>query len=469
VGANRLRSTTAAARAALADALRAASLRAASLLVVSLAGMQASQAHEIPSDVTVRMFLKPEGRQLEVLVRVPLEAMRDIEFPTFGPGYLEIDNAASALRDAALLWLANDIILYADGRRLPSPTLEAVRVSLPSDRSFADYAPAAAHLTAPPLPTSLQLPWQQAMLDARFVVPIGHAAGRFAVYPRLARLGLRVTTVVHLVTSSGTSRVLELDGDPGVVELDPSWRQSFVRFLGQGFRHILDGIDHLLFLLCLVVPIYRDWRGLGVTVTAFTIGHSVTLAGSAYDLAPDALWFPAFVETAIAASILVVALLNIAVAVGPGAFPWGQRTRLSRAQTPASPQTSPSSAQTPLSSPQTPAARATALARAVSWRSQAVIALGFGLVHGFGFSFALRHTLQLAGDHVPAALLSFNLGIELGQLLAVLLLIPACYFLFRWVVAPRFGTIVLSVIVAHTAWHWLLERFTVLSAYDFGL
>lgn len=452
MSANRPCSTAAAARVALANALRAASL-----LLVSLAGTNASYAHEIPSDVTVRMFLRPEGQQLEVLVRVPLEAMRDVEFPTFGPGYLEIDKASSALSDAALLWLANDILLYEDGRRLPSPRLETVRVSLPSDRSFTDYAPAVAHFTAPPLSTSLKLPWQQAMLDARFVVPIGRTAGRFAVYPRLARLGLRVTTVVHLVTSNGTSRVLELDGDPGVVELDPSWRQSFLRFLGQGFRHILDGIDHLLFLLCLVVPIYRDWRGLGVTVTAFTIGHSLTLAGSAYGLAPDALWFPAFVETAIAASILIVALLNIAAAVGPGAFPWGQRMRLSRAQTPPAPP----------SPPETPAARATVLASAVGWRSRAVAALGFGLVHGFGFSFALRHTLQLAGDHVPAALLSFNLGIELGQLLAVLLLIPVCYFGFRFVVERRFGTIVLSVIVAHTAWHWLLERFTVLSAYDF--
>ena len=74
--------------------------------------------------------------------------------------------------------------------------------------------------------------------------------------------------------------------------------------------HILDGIDHLLFLLGLVIP-FRRLRSLVVVVTSFTIAHSVTLIASAYNLAPDALWFPPLVETLIAVSIVYMAFENI--------------------------------------------------------------------------------------------------------------------------------------------------------------
>jgi len=94
-----------------------------------------------------------------------------------------------------------------------------------------------------------------------------------------------------------------------------------------------------------------------------------------------------------------------------------------------------------------------------------MIAFGFGLVHGFGFSFALRQTLQLAGSHMLTSLLSFNIGVELGQLLVLAMLIPALELLFRYAVAERIGTIILSALVAHTAWHWMMDRWGVLSKY----
>ena len=87
-----------------------------------------------------------------------------------------------------------------------------------------------------------------------------------------------------------------------------------------------------------------------------------------------------------------------------------------------------------------------------------LITFGFGLVHGFGFSFALKQTLQFAGSHLLTSLLSFNVGVELGQLLVLVLLIPALDLLFRFAVQERMGTIILSAIVAHTGWHWMLER-----------
>ena len=96
-----------------------------------------------------------------------------------------------------------------------------------------------------------------------------------------------------------------------------------------------------------------------------------------------------------------------------------------------------------------------------------MVTLGFGLVHGFGFSFALGETMQFAGAHLLTSLVAFNIGVELGQLLVLAILVPALAVLFRYVMTERVGTIVLSVIVAHTAWHWMTERFGILSQDSF--
>ena len=95
------------------------------------------------------------------------------------------------------------------------------------------------------------------------------------------------------------------------------------------------------------------------------------------------------------------------------------------------------------------------------------ITLGFGLIHGFGFSFALRETLQFAGSHMLMSLLSFNVGVELGQLTVVVLMVPVLEALFRFGVAERMGAIILSALVAHTAWHWMTDRGSELIQYQF--
>ena len=77
--------------------------------------------------------------------------------------------------------------------------------------------------------------------------------------------------------------------------------------------HILEGTDHLLFLLCLVIP-FRRLRPLVVIVTSFTVAHSITLIASAFGFGPDALWFPPLIETLIAVSIVYMALENIVYA-----------------------------------------------------------------------------------------------------------------------------------------------------------
>jgi hypothetical protein len=368
--------------------------------------LPSSFAHDIPADITIHTFLKPEGRLLHFVVRVPLKAMRDIEFPKRGPGYLEMTRVDEYLHDAAEQWLTNFTEIDENDAPLPKPQLVDARVSLESDRSFVSYEQAVAHVRGPRLPDNIDLYWDQAMLDVLLDYPIQSDRSQFSIHPAYERLGLRVITTLRFEPPSGADRAFEFSGDPGLVRLDPSWFQAALRFVNLGFLHILGGIDHLLFLLCLVIP-FRRFRPLVAIVTAFTIAHSVTLIASAFDLAPDALWFPPLIETLIAVSIFYMALENI---VGSHE---GRR-----------------------------------------W----LIAFGFGLVHGFGFSFALRQTLQFAGSHLLTSLLSFNLGVELGQLLVLVLLIPVLELLFRYVVVERTGTIILSAIVAHTAWHWMLER-----------
>ena len=408
-------------------------------------------AHDIPNDVTIQTFAKPEGQRLRLLVRVPLAAMRDMDYPRRGggnSGLLDLARADASLRDAATLWVADDIELYEDDVRLAYPTVTGVRASLPSDRSFASYDEALAHVTGPPLPETTEFFWSQGLLDVLFEYPIKSDRSRFSIRPRLARLGIRTLTVVRFMPPDGTVRAFEFYGDPGFVRLDPRWHQAAWRFVTLGFFHILDGTDHLLFLFCLVIP-FRRFRPLVAVVTAFTIAHSITLVAAAYNFAPDALWFPPLVETVIATSIVYMALENIVAGSG------GTR----------SPQRPQSHASSVNSAPARP--KLAAFDASEGWlKRRWIIAFGFGLVHGFGFSFGLRQTLQFAGTHLLTSVLSFNVGVEFGQLLVLVLLIPALGLLFRFVVPERMGTIVLSAIVAHTAWHWLTERWDVLRRFS---
>ena len=393
-------------------------------VAVCLLTAASAPAHEIPNDVTVQTFFKPEGQTLRLVLRVPLVAMRDMDYPKLGARnseMLDLSRADKTLRDAATLWVADFLEVYEDEVKLPYPHIASVRASLQSDRSFTSYETALAHVTGPRLADATEFPWSQGLLDVLFEFPIRSDRSRFSINPRFARLGIHTLTVVRFMPPGGAIRAFELPGDPGVVHLDPSWVQAAWQFVKLGFEHILDGTDHLLFLFCLVIPFaaprgvrWRNAKPLVAVITAFTVAHSITLFMSAFNLAPDALWFPPLIETLIAASIVYMALENI---VGANV------------------------------------------------RRRWLITFGFGLVHGFGFSFALRQTLQFAGSHLLTSLFSFNVGVELGQLLVLALALPALALLFTFVVEERMGTIILSAIVAHTAWHWLADRYTTLRQY----
>ena len=398
------------------------------ILAVPWAG--SLRAHEIPASVLVQVIGRPEGDRFRLLLRVPLVSMRDFTFPSkpdvLDTPILDVAAVQPLLANAAELWIVPAMQLYEGGRRLERPVVAGARVSRPSDRAFDSYEQALASFRAPPLPGDTEMATPAALFDVMLEYRISSDRSRFSLDPEVARLGMRVVTTVRFQAPGHPERAFQFIGDPGLVHLDPQWHQAFGRFVALGFEHILDGIDHLLFLFCLVLPLRRLWPLVGV-VTAFTAAHSITLASAAFGLTPTALWFPPLIETLIAVSIVYMALENIVAA-----------------------------------------ARTRGTSQVTGPHGRWMLAFAFGLIHGFGFSFALQETLQFAGSHVVVSLLSFNVGVELGQLLVLLLVAPALAAVFQWVVEERIGVIIASALVLHTAWHWMTERGATLGEYDWS-
>jgi hypothetical protein len=177
---------------------------------------------------------------------------------------------------------------------------------------------------------------------------------------------------------------------------------GFWAFLKQGILHILGGLDHVLFVVALV-SVVLSWRQLAQVVTSFTLAHSLTLALGALDLVRLS---PRLVEPLIAASIVYVAVENVA-----------------RAQP----------------------------------RARLGVTFGFGLVHGFGFSSVLRD-LGLHKGNLISALVGFNLGVELGQLMIVVPLAPLVWWLQRRQDAYRRVRLLVNALVALVAGFWFVQR-----------
>lgn len=223
------------------------------------------------------------------------------------------------------------------------------------------------------------------------------------------------------LTALGQSQTAVLGGDAGArsFELEhPSVWTAFAEYLRAGVWHIWSGLDHLLFLLSLLLPAVlmrrrQQWEAVPIAapafvnivkvVTAFTLAHSITLSLAAFDVIrlPSRL-----TESVIAASIVVAALNNIYPRVTEG-----------------------------------------------RWR----IAFAFGLLHGFGFASVLADMGLPHGARL-VSLVAFNLGVETGQLAVVLAIMPLAYLLratafYRRAVMP-WGSTAIAVL----ATFWLVQR-----------
>lgn len=372
-------------------------------------------AHDIPDEMRAHTFVKAEGNRLHVLVRMPLALLLNIDLPKKGPGYIDLAQVEPGLQ-RAIVAAGKGFELTEDGQTL-TMARGIARISMPDDRSFDSFDAARALLTGPRLPVDSYVFWNQGYFDAWLEYPIKSAKSSFALDFKVAPgLKDRLKFDLRYVADDGTVRAYDLHAGAGMTALDPNWHQAAWTFVKSGFEHILDGADHLLFLLCLILPFRRlDWKLAGV-ITAFTVGHSVTLIAAAYQMVPIGTWFPPLIEFLIAASILYMVVENVLT------------PNLKR-----------------------------------RWLFSGL----FGLVHGFGFSFLLQSKLQFAGSHLLVSLLAFNVGIELGQLLVLVIAMPLIVLLYRWRPNREHAiTAIICLLIGHTTWHWMGERYTALREAD---
>ena len=364
-------------------------------------------AHDLPMNSIMNAFVKVEPRQMDLVVRVPLDLLRGVPFPVKDAQY---DVAASEpAAQLALVLLEDGFVLLEDGVRL-TPSSSSGRLSPPSDRSFESYESAAALADRPPDATT-RIFYDKGSFDVHFTYPISSPKSVFKIQTQVAAdLGSGAMLTVRYLPVDDSSRAMIINSGAEPAALNPAWHHAAGGFIVLGIDHILTGIDHLLFLFCLVIP-FRRLRGLISVITAFTLAHSITLFASAFHLAPQGAWFPPFVEMAIAASIVYTAIENLVGA---------------------------------------------------NLRRRWLVAGMFGLVHGFGFSNALGQSLQFAGSHLLLSLFSFNIGIEIGQLAVLAIMLPGLV-LFRRLVAERTGIIILSAVVAVIGCYWIVERWQVLN------
>jgi HupE / UreJ protein len=393
-------------RAPAARVGRAATLGV--LLLASLVGPPGARsvaAHFVLSVNVRTVHVEPVDGGVRVLVRLPLplavvtpEQVARPEDPSLAAPYTVnrvvggrlfhyVDWAAVAADPAGLgRRVVDGHALVVEGRRLEG-RVEGVRVhpkgALPP---FDTPEAAEAALRAPPPAAPADLPAGDAVLDVAIVYPHPGRVDRLALSSTLAA-GLpgeeSTENILLLHTGRGTD-VFRAQGTLATpIEADASVLGAVWTFVRLGVEHILEGTDHVLFVLCLVLGAW-SLRGLVARATGFTLGHSATLAAGFLGYAPSAAWFVPLVETGIALSIIVVA--------------------------------------------------AAALRGRRGASGVAVTSL-MGLLHGFGFAFVLAEVLGLSSSNLAVSLLSFNVGVEVGQLAIILLVWPALRLLDAW--SPR--------------------------------
>jgi hypothetical protein len=384
------------------------------LLLLSLAGN--ALAHEVPDDVRIHVLIKPAGNKLQLIARVPANAFIDNWFPTIpGTNYLDLAQTNPLLAAAAYTWVSDLITVYEGDTRLPKPAILATILSRQSDPSYNSYAEALAHVTGPALPMDARVILDRAAVDVLLEVPIRSDRSDFTLVPRFGRLGVMVTTTIGFLPPGGGIRNYEYEGDPDPFKLNPSWDQSAAHFIQAGFLNIFDETDHLILLFC-VVLLFRRYRALMPFAVAFTVAHSLALIlsafGSTYNFGSPGPWMPPLAGTLMALSVVYLALECI---VNPNPR-----------------------------------------------KNREIFATASGIFYGFGFWFSLRPVLQFGGNHPIVSILSFNLGIEICQLLALTLL---CVF-FYFVSTTRIVDMILAGLVAHMDWHRMTERAYALNRFE---
>jgi hydrogenase/urease accessory protein HupE len=227
--------------------------------------------------------------------------------------------------------------------------------------------------------------------------------------------GLQIDVLLRVKLADGTNHsvILRPTSPSTVIPAQPSSAQMAWSYFVIGIQHILEGVDHLLFILGLLL-IVRSTSMLLKTVTAFTLAHSITLAIATLGFASTPL---APLNVLIALSILFL---------GP------EIVRVWRGQT------------------------------SLTIRHPWVVAFGFGLLHGFGFASGLQ-TIGLPSHEIALALLMFNVGVEAGQLLFVVVILAMLKSFrvleVRW---PRWAELTPGYAVGSLGAYWAIQRMVIM-------
>lgn len=376
------------------------------LLGLTLPQPARANGGDYPAEIIMQGFLKVEDGRAILLVRVPLVVFAGMSLPKRGPGYLDLANIDARLRQAAAA-TGRQIELTSDGATL-APALKAFRLAFPSDRSFASYSAALAHLQEPPLPESTELFATQGYLDLHFEYSLPSNGPNVAIRVNATPdLGQRVKLRLEYVSAGPTARTYELAAGAGRVPLEPRWYEAAWLFAKAGFSGSF-AIDRFVFLLCLIAP-FRNFRGLLALVLVFAASQAVTLTAAAEGALVDVEtgWLALLSNTVLAAAIVLLAIANLA---------------------------------------------APALHR--RWLVAAII----GGLGGFGLGRLLSDAGQLAGTHPLVAVVFFNVGVAIAAVVSLGFAFFALRLLFSKLLAALLGVVVLSAVAGHAAWHGMLNN-----------
>jgi len=374
------------------------------LALVALPRGAVANGADLPPQIVLQGFLKPEDGRLRLLVRVPLVLLSSFSLPKRGLGYLDLANIDDALKKAATA-TGQQIELFADGAAL-APTASEPRISLPSDRSFSSYSTALAHLQGPPLPIDTDLFWNQGFFDTQLEYSLQSAPTNLWIRVNVApELGRRLKLRLEYLPVDSPPLVYELPGGAGWIPLNPSWYEAAWLFVKGGFLDAF-AFDRFVFLLCLIAP-FRQFRSLLAVVLVMAGMQALTSTGITEGTMVDSPLLQPLFGTSLAAAIVFLAIGNLA----------------------------------------TPSLRR-------RWFISAIV----GAFGGFGLGHLLADVLQFAGAHRIVSVVSFNVGVALGEIVMLAFGLAALRLLFARLLGPALGVVVLSAVLGHMGWHWMVDE-----------
>ncbi len=280
----------------------------------------------------------------------------------------------------------NGFVLSVDGHRRTAEIVSITLHPLGQEPGFATLDEARSALAPRDVvPTTEEIYVGEVMVDLHLRFPMGEVGAYSLSYTSDPGLPGQEETANLILDYNGqdvrTFRARGLMHTP--VDVSGSATAAASTFFVEGIRHILEGPDHVLFVLCMIIGAL-NLHSLLARVTGFTLGHTVTLILGFFGFAPSGAWFIPTVELAIALSIIYAA----AMAVWPPEKGHGDLKAFA-------------------------------------------ITSGIGLLHGFGFSFMLHQILRVDAPNVWHSLLAFNVGVEAGQVMIVLLVWPLVLLLCK--------------------------------------